>query len=1324
MRTARKAGSYAFLVLALALLGCTAFAAVAHAEKLPEKSPGWKILGATGPTNLPPKQSEIQRVSVFAEGGTFTLLKKAAEGEGSVLEAFGVGGLTEGSNIAHITFAINPTFAIGQEIKTFGGGNLPPGTTITGISGPSSAPTIEMSQAATETEGFSFLLGIPKEITGVTTSSGHFEVGDVVSGAKLQPGTKVTAVGTETLNISKFPIEGSIEPEPFALTGSQTTAPLDFDAPASAVQTALEGMPTIGAGNVSVSGGPGGEEGAHPYFVDFRGSLANQDVEELTAESSELEGEHAIVKILTVLPGGPGTGEIVIAATNVGAAPAVGNQKVELGPLPPGVVTAAEAEGTGGWTCPAPAGSSTVVCNSHEEVPPFDPAGGISVPVEVEPTVASSGKVPVTISGGGAKSVTYEIPVVISPQQAKAGPAAFWAGAFNEDGEPELQAGAHPTSAESYFLLNTVRATSGNLVPAGDSKNVIVDLPPGFAGNPLVTERCPQSQLTENEYGLLCGESAIIGNFQPILNALNASSTEWAFPIFNDIPAQGTAAEFTTKIAFPIQSLLASVRGEEDFGIRITAPNNPNYEPIFGSFASLEGVPAASNNKAFLSNPTDCAEEAREAPVVKTASATYQEPDVYTGAEEVLPPVVGCDKLEFKTYDPQTGKGQVAFSFQPTSTTGSTPVGATAHLHIDQSAISTPDKLATPHLKKTVVTLPAGLSLNPSSANGLASCSEAQIGLKGTNFPLPNPIRFTEAQPSCPDASKLGTVNVETPLLEDPLVGEVFLAAQEENPFHSLLAIYLVVNDPRSGVLIKLPGEVQPNPQTGQLTATFDYNPQLSFEDLTLHLRGGGGRSEFATPEVCGTYGTHGEMTPWSAPESGPPAQTSDSFTVSGNCASSPGARPFSPSLEAGTVTPSAGAYSPLVIKIARKDGEQELRSLDFTLPPGLTGKLAGIPYCSDSAISAAEHRSGKEESANPSCSGSSQIGTVDTSAGVGSEPLHVGGKIYLAGPYKGAPLSSVVITPAVAGPFDLGDVVVRAPIYVNPETAQLTAKSDQIPTILRGIPLKVRSVTVDLDRSQFSLNPTNCSAKVLTASIGSSDGATANPSNRFQVGGCDALPFKPNLKLKVIGKTRRNAKPRFRAELTAKPGEANIATAQVNLPHSEFLEQNHIKTVCTRVQFAEGDGNGSACPPGSIYGHATAWSPLLEKPLEGNVYLRSNGGERKLPDLVAALDGQVDIALWGKVDSGPNHGIRNTFEVVPDAPVSRFVLEMNGGRKGLLVNSENLCSKKAKRRAIVRFTGQNGKVRQFKPKVQAQCRKHRKKTKKHKGHKKSGKKK
>jgi hypothetical protein len=369
-------------------------------------------------------------------------------------------------------------------------------------------------------------------------------------------------------------------------------------------------------------------------------------------------------------------------------------------------------------------------------------------------------------------------------------------------------------------------------------------------------------------------------------------------------------------------------------------------------------------------------------------------------------------------------------------------------------------------------------------------------------------------------------------------------------------------------------------------------------------------------------------------------------------------------------------------------------------------GSLKGIPYCPEGAIAQAQGRSepgdGSLEQTNPSCSSASKLGSVEVGAGTGSHPLVVQGSAYLAGPYKGAPLSLVIITPAVAGPFDLGAVVVRTALYVEPENVQIKARSDAFPTMLEGIPLNVRTVSLRMDRPNFTLNPTSCDPMAVTGGLTSSTGNLASLSSRFQVGGCGGLRFAPKLSLRVLGKTGRNSKPRLRAVLTARRGEANIARAQVNLPHSEFLEQAHIKTICTRVQFAQGNVPGEKCPAGSIYGKAKAWTPLLDGRLEGPVFLRSSSN--KLPDLVATLNGQVNVVLAGKIDTGPNQGLRNTFEVVPDAPVSKFVLEMKGGRNGLLVNSENLCSKDADTRAIVRFTGQNGKVHQSRPQVKNDC--------------------
>jgi hypothetical protein len=1285
--------------LALVAIGVLSIAGEAQAA-----TPAWKLLALTGPTFLPPKQSEIQRVTIEAEGGTFAF-KHVGNGNGTPVAGAGNLSLEENSTVATIVsiesgLAFEPGYRI-----------APPEayeeTLIVSCSSDCKTPgsTVTLSKPAAATEANAHFDIFTRELSGTT---GEFHVGDEIEKSIFQyfpEGTVVTAVGAGTVTLSNpttyeyIRLEGELAGGVNIISKS---APVDSDAAAGDVQGALEEL--LGPGTVSVSGGPGGTA-EHPYFVDFGGSLAERNVEELDIDTGNLVGQHAAAHVFTTLPGGPGTGQIAIDPANIGGAPTSGEYTAQIGPLPPGVVISGPVFNTEGWVCPDATGESSLTCTSSEAVPRLTPANNINIPIEVETSVTSSSNVQVTISGGSAGAASIPFPLTVARRDAPAGAAAFWAGSFDENGEPEDQAGGHPYSAQTYFMLNTVRSKSGKIVTVGDPKNVVVDLPPGFAGNPLVTPRCPQGQVTESEGSPVCNQAEnVVGVFTPSLDNFGEAEQNFAFGFFNDVPPKGYAAEFTTKIAFPLQSPLASVRNTEDFGIRITAPNNPNYAAIFGAFAALEGFPKGGKGKPFFRNPTECS---GEPPVVRTKSETWQEQGVFSvSANQVLDPITGCEKLQF----------QPGFSLQPTSTAGSSGTGATVHIHVDQDGLTNAAKLAPPDLKKAVVKLPEGMSLNPSSADGLEGCSEQQIGYVGPGA-MPNPTRFDEAAPTCPDGSKLGTVELKTPLLEGTLGGNIYLATQESNPFHSLIALYLVVESPRDGILLKLPGEVRADPVTGQLTATFDNNPQLPFEDLTLKFRGGGARATLATPEICGVYKTTGSLTPWSEPQSGPPAQIDEpGFAISGNCSSSAAARPFAPSFEAGTTGTGAGAYSPLVVKVNRNDGEQELTSLDFTLPKGLIGKLAGIPYCSDAAISSAESKTGKAEQANPSCPAASRLGSVDTSAGFGSEPFHVGGHIYLAGPYKGAPVSSVVITPALAGPFDLGNVVVRAPLYIDHETAALTAKSDPIPTILRGIPLKLRSVTINVDRPGFILNPTNCTPMTASASIGGGSGATASPTNRFQVGDCEKLKFAPKLALSLKGGTTRNGHPALTAILNQPAGQANIGRVSVALPHSEFLAQEHIKTICTRVQFA-----ANACPKGSIYGHAEAISPLVGYKLSGPVYLRSS--DHKLPDLVVALRGPesqpIEIDLDGRIDSF-HAGIRNTFELVPDAPVSKFVLRMQGGKKGLLVNSTSLCQEAQK--ATVRMTGQNGKVHNISPTLKAQCGKRGgKKAKKHHGQKPKG---
>ncbi|HSK49335.1 MAG TPA: hypothetical protein VK889_02450, partial [Solirubrobacterales bacterium] len=829
----------------------------------------------------------------------------------------------------------------------------------------------------------------------------------------------------------------------FTLTfDSQTTPPLPFDADADQLETALNGLGSVSglAGDVVVRGGPGNPGAEMPYFVSFGGGLSGANIAQMGADSSALTGGSETVTVSTKTQGAPvGSAQIAVIATNVGGATTSGTVTLTVGPLPSGITTSGFAEPGnptfGAWSCPNGAGATVVTCTGSTKIflppagentalPPGRAAESLKIPITIDGTVAAPlSSVPLSISGGAAaSSASSEVSVRVSAEPASPGIQAFWAGAFDEDGHVATQAGGHPAHAFTGFFSNTVLSPIGEIVPAGDLRDVRVELPPGFIGNPLVSERCPAiSAPNLNPSGLLCGSDAAMGLIQPLTSYFGSFFPP--FPIYNNVPSHGYAAQFTSKIAIPLQALVGSLRSDGDYGVTVEAPNVANYYKVYGSVASFDGNPAGAGGKAFLTNPMSCS---LGTSVVTISAATWQEPTVFSGASDEQPAMTGCDKLEFHP----------TFGFQPSTTEAASVTAATAELSVDQQGLLDPNELAPPHLKKSVVALPEGMNLNPAAANGLQACSTAQIGLRGTNFAAPNPIRFDKNPVSCPDASKLGTVEVVTPLLDDPLDGVVYLAAQGDNPFNSLLAMYLVIEDERYGITIKLPGKVTPDSKTGQLTAEFDNNPQTPFSSLKLSFRGGGPRSPIATPDVCGTYATSGSWTPWSAPESGPPAQTTDSFTIDKGvngvaCPRTKAERPFDLGFSAGTTDPVAGKHSPFTMRITRPDGNQEIDAISATVPPGLLATLKGVEICSDAQVSKASSRNqpgdGAKEISDPSCSSNSQVGTTTIGAGVGSEPIYVKtGKAYLTGPYKSAPASLTFIVPAVAGPFDLGVQVVR----------------------------------------------------------------------------------------------------------------------------------------------------------------------------------------------------------------------------------------------------------------------------------------------------------
>lgn len=966
-----------------------------------------------------------------------------------------------------------------------------------------------------------------------------------------------------------------------------------------------------------------------------------------------------------------------IRVANVGGAPATGPVTVTdtlsagltTQATPHSVLAAPGLETTEeGWKCAPGAGLSTVSCTYPLPVPALGQLPPLEIPIQigtVAPDTYLTNKV--EVSGGGAASVRASSRVLVEPSNATAfGFEQFSSYLADPAGAPATQAGGHPNALYTSIELNSVLGSEEGFQPARPAKDLVFELPLGLVGDPLATPRCPLGQLAPptlaqveaTPTGSGCSPETRVGTVT--LDAIGGKYYE-SFPVYNLLPEKGYPAEFGFVYLKNRLVMFAGVaHTAAGYVLRVSVPGIPEIAAFQGAEVTFFGDPTREDSEgalpgeAFFTDPSACSgqplrtalhadawEDPAPVPLDANGAPDLDAPDFseaqWQKAVSEAPPVSGCEALRFEP----------SFSFQPDSAEearAASPAGYTFELHIPQEHITEPEALATPDLKQAVVALPEGLVADPSFAGGLEACSEAQVGLENT-------------QPaSCPKASKVATVEVSTPLLEHPLPGSVYLATPHQNPFDSLLAGYLVIDDPLTGIVVKLAGQIELNPSTGRITATFDENPQFPLEKVKVAFEGGA-RAPLTNPATCGMKTTQAEWTPWSAPQSGPPFADESSFQIASGpqnratCIYSEHEEPNSPGFTAGSVSSQAGAYTPFVLTLTRENGSQVFKGLEMTLPPGLLGKIAGVQQCPQADIEAAERGSGRGQQASPSCPAASEVGVVAAGAGSGT-PYYAQGHAYLAGPYDGAPFSLAIVTPAVAGPFDLGTVVVRAGLYVNPETAQVTVRSAPIPTILDGVPLDIKSIYVYVNREDFTFNPTNCAAKSIAGTLTAAF-STAQLSVPSPVAGCAALAFKPTLRASTKAQASKAGGASLKLIGTSTPGGhgANLAKLDLQVPLQLPARLTTLQKACTEKQFA---ANPAGCPAGSAIGTATVHTPVLNVPVSGPIYLVSHGGAA-FPDVETVLQGEgVTVVLDGKTDIKKGITYSN-FEAVPDVPFTSF---------------------------------------------------------------------
>jgi hypothetical protein len=1087
-----------------------------------------------------------------------------------------------------------------------------------------------------------------------------------------------------------------------------------WDATHQEVQEGLEEI--FGKGNVEVPTGQGNATGSDPYRIIWKGELADEAFPLLNSHHGS---EGVTVRAVTK---GRSDATLVFSAANMGDTDLVGPVTISA-KLPAGLKPLTAVSGNGGnggsvhFACDATAPSCTYSGTTY-------PYGQIEmiVPVNVAPGAHSGEMVEAFVSGGNAPSVTRSQAITIGNVLPSFGPESYEMTPEEEGGGLDTQAGSHPFQLTTTIALNqrSYSKTAFSLYetePAEMTKDLVFKLPPGLIGNPTPIPQCPDSQFGALVVAENCPNDTAVGVATTTISLEEIGGMQLktvTSPVFNLTPSVGEPARFGFYVELVPVYLDTSVRTGGDYGVTVKVSNISQQAGFIGSRVTFWGVPGDPRHDGqrgwscirdgeqsgsfgvpcspagqhalppFLELPTSCTGSLQT--TVESDSWGQEGSFVASAPNVAMPALDGCNQLPFNP----------SISVAPDSQAGSTPSGLTVGIHVPQDVSLDGEGLGEADVKDTTVALPSGVALNPAAADGLQACSEGKVGLS------------VDAPVSCPEGSKVGTLEIKSPLLPNSLTGAAYLAEQNANPFGSLVALYFVAEDPVSGTLVKIAGEVKPDPVTGQLVSTFNNTPQLPFEDFKLHFFGGD-RAPLATPAECGVYTTTASIAPWSGNAPADPSSTFD-VTSGPNGGACHDPLLFTPELTAGSTNIQAGAFTPFTTTMTRQDGQQNLQGIVLHMPPGVSGLLSGVKLC------------GETEADLGSCGAESQIGETIVSVGVGGDPYSVkGGKVYITGPYKGAPFGLSIVNPAKAGPYDLGTVVVRAKLEVNPVTAAITVTTDttgpyRIPTILDGIPLQIKHVNVLINRSGFTFNPTNCDPMAITGSIASTEGSSQALSVPFQVTNCATLAFKPGFKVSTSGKTSRVNGASLNVKLTYPKApfgsQANIKSVKVDLPKQLPSRLTTLQKACTAAQF---NANPAGCPAGSIVGHATAITPLIPVPLTGPAYFVSYGGA-KFPELVIALQGYgVTLDLHGETFISKAGITSSTFHTVPDAPVGSFELTLPQGTDSALAANGNLCKSTLKMPTL--FLAQNGTViKQSTPITVTGCPKAKRASKHHKG--------